>query len=104
MAKTDFSSCGKVHTHTWISLRQPLRCGLTVLVCSCVMLGAAQCQARGRQEQDVAEAARQERARKEHARKSHVYTDEDLKRAKILTPEDDERVSATRKQTPPALG
>ena len=104
MAKTDLSSCSKSHTHTWISLRQPLRCGLTILVASCVMFGAGQCQARGHQEQDVAAAARQERARKEHAKKSHVYTDEDLKRAKILTPEDEERVAAARKQTPPAVG
>jgi nucleoid-associated protein YgaU len=104
MAKTDLSTCSKSHIHTWISLRQPLRCGLTILVCSCVMLGAGQCQARGHQDQDVAAAARQERTRKEHAKKSHVYTDEDLKRAKILTPEDEERVAATRKQTPPAVG
>ena len=105
MAKTDLSGCSKPHVHTWISLRQPLRCGLTILVCSCVMLGAAQCQARGhqeQQEQSVAEAARQERARREHAKKSHVYTDEDLKRAKILTPEDEDRVAA-RKQAPPAV-
>src|SRR5215470_1601937 len=106
MAKTDLPSCNKSHTHTLISLRQPLRCGLTILVCSCVMLGARQCQARGHQdqEQSVAEAARQERARQEHAKKSHVYTDEDLKRAKILTPQDQERLAAASKQTPPAVG
>lgn len=107
MTKTDRSSCSKSHTHAWISLRQPLRCGLTILVCSCVMLGAGQCQARShheQQEQSVAEAARQERARRDHAKKSHVYTDEDLKRAKILTLEDEERVAAARRQTPPAVG
>jgi len=40
--------------------------------------------------QDIAEAARQERARKEAQQKKpkHVYTEEDLKRAQILTPED----------------
>jgi LysM repeat protein len=104
MANIALSSGSKSHTHTWVSLRQPLRCGLTILVCSCVMFGAGQCQARGHQDQDVAAAARQERARKEQAKKSHVYTDEDLKRAKILTPEDEERVAAARKQTPPAVG
>lgn len=50
--------------------------------------------------QDVAEAARQERARKEsQAKKSkHVYTNEDLKRDKILTPEDRAQVEAKKSQ------
>src|SRR6266849_2279469 len=97
MAKTDLSSSSKPHVHTLVSLRQPLRCGFTIILCSCLFFGAAQCRARG--PQDVAEAARQERARKEQARKSkHVYTDEDLRRAKILTPEDEARVEARRKE------
>src|SRR6266852_2630329 len=97
MAKTDLSSSSKPHVHTLVSLRQPLRCGFSIVLCSCLFFGAAQCGARGRQ--DVAEAARQERARKEQTTKSkHVYTDEDLRRAKILTPEDEARVTAKRKE------
>ncbi len=48
--------------------------------------------------QDVAEAAKQERARKEEARKKskRVYTEEDLKRAQILTPEDRAQLEATK--------
>lgn len=50
--------------------------------------------------QDVAEAARQERDRKAVQAKpqKHVYTDEDLKRGKILTAEDQATVEARRKQ------
>src|SRR6516225_4271381 len=54
--------------------------------------------------QDAAEAARQARERKAAQQKSgqhHVYTEEELKRAKILTLEDDTRV-ASRKATTPA--
>ena len=57
--------------------------------------------------QDVAEAARQERARKgaEHKATHYVYTEEDLKRDKILTPEDQAAKVATReKQQQAALG
>src|SRR4029077_12319776 len=61
--------------------------------------GAAQ--GRAQASQDVADAARRERARKEQAKKEkHVYTDEDLRRAKILTPEDEAVVEAKRKQQP----
>ena len=53
---------------------------------------------------DVAEAARQERARKsatqEQANTPHVYTDEDLKRDKILTPSDQTRVEARKRLKP----
>jgi nucleoid-associated protein YgaU len=50
--------------------------------------------------QDVAEAARQEKARKAAQQKSprHVYTEEDLKRQVILTPEDQARVEARKHQ------
>jgi nucleoid-associated protein YgaU len=53
--------------------------------------------------QDVAEAAKQERARKQAQQKKskHVYTEEDLKRAQILTPEDRAELEAARKQTTP---
>jgi nucleoid-associated protein YgaU len=54
------------------------------------------------QAQDVAEPARQERARKnEQSPKPHVYTDDDLKRDKILTSEDQERAEARKKENAP---
>jgi len=68
-----------------------------ILIISCTIFGYAQCYA-----QDVAEAARQEKARKENQQKKtkHVYTDEDLKKAQILTPEDREVVEAKKRQQP----
>lgn len=97
MASTDLSSSSKPHVHRWVSLRQPLSCGFTIVLCSCLFFGAAQCRAQA--SQDVAEAGRQERARKDQAKKQkHVYTDEDLRREKILTPEDEALVEAKRKQ------
>jgi len=49
--------------------------------------------------QDVAEAARQERARKQQRRDpNHVYTNEDLRRAKILSPEDQSHATVNRAQ------
>jgi nucleoid-associated protein YgaU len=100
MTNTDLSSSSTPHLHRRISLRQPLRCGFTIVLCSCLFFGATQCRAQG--SQDVAEAARQERARKEQQAKKqqHVYTDEDLRRAKILTHEDEAVVEAKRKQQP----
>ena len=55
----------------------------------------------GLRAQDAAEAARQEEARKAAEPKSshHVYTADDLKRTKILTPEDQAKVAA-RKNNP----
>ena len=66
------------------------------LIC-CAALGATQCCA-----QDVAEAARQEQARKQsqHSHAKHVYTEEDLKHARILTPEDRAQVEARRNSQP----
>ena len=99
MASTDLSSSSKPHVHRRVSLRQPLRCGFTIVLCSCLFFGASQCRAQA--SQDVAEAARQERVRKDQAKKQkHVYTDEDLRRGKILTPEDEALVEAKRKQQP----
>ena len=68
--------------------------GLTLL---CVALGVSSARS-----QDVAEAARQERERKAARAKNpqHIYTEEDLKRAKILTPEDDARVVSRKAGTP----
>ncbi len=71
-----------------------------ILMLSCLLFGITNCNA-----QDVAEAARQERARKENQQKppKHVYTEEDLRRARILTPEDSEKLQAKKKgQTLPA--
>jgi nucleoid-associated protein YgaU len=56
--------------------------------------------------QDLAEAARQEKARKATEQKPprHVYTEEDLKRQVILTPEDQARAEARKRlqDAPPA--
>ena len=64
---------------------------LIVPVLFCAILGAAQARA-----QDVAEAARQARERKTAQANSphHVYTDDELRRAKILTPDDKSRALA----------
>ncbi len=75
-------------------------CLPVILIFSCLVFGAPRCTA-----QDVAEAARQERTRKESQQKKtkHVYTDQDLKRAQILTPEDRAQVEARKNQpTSPA--
>ena len=63
----------------------------------CVTLGAAHAYC-----QDVAEAARQERERKAAQAKAprHVYTEEDLKRTKILTPDDNARVISRKANSP----
>jgi nucleoid-associated protein YgaU len=54
------------------------------------------------QAQDAAEAPRQQQAQKSQqpAAPQHVYIDEDLKRARILTPEDKKLAEARRKQLP----
>ncbi len=68
-----------------------------ILIISCTVFGFSQCYA-----QDVADAARQEQTRKQNQQKKpkHVYTDEDLKRAQILTPEDRAEVEARKLQQP----
>jgi nucleoid-associated protein YgaU len=67
-----------------------------LIVCALLAaaLGAVPVRSQGVPSQDVAEAARQERERKAKQAETprHVYTDDDLKRTKILTPEDDNRV------------
>jgi len=70
-----------------------------ILFLTCALFGATHCSA-----QDVAEAARQERAQKESQQKKfkHVYTEQDLKRAQILTPEDRNQMEAKKNQTAPA--
>jgi nucleoid-associated protein YgaU len=69
-----------------------------IFVCGAVF-GAAQCSA-----QDVAEAARQGRTQKESKQKKskHVYTEQDLKRAQILTPEDRAQLEAKKNQPAPS--
>src|ERR1700676_510953 len=69
-----------------------------IVFVSCAVFGATQCSA-----QDVAEAARQERAQKESKQKKskHVYTEQELKRAQILTPEDRAQVEAKKNQPVP---
>ncbi len=64
---------------------------LIVPVLCCAVLGAAQAHA-----QDVAEAARQARERKaaKENPSQHVYTDDEMRRAKILTPDDNSRAVA----------
>jgi nucleoid-associated protein YgaU len=85
----------KHRVHTPVSLRKALRCGFTILLCSCLLFGAAHC--RAQESQDRAEAARQEQAKTQ----KHVYTEDDLARAKILTREDAARFAASRKETGP---
>src|SRR6266849_4499550 len=73
-------------------------CFPAILIASCAVFGVTQCSA-----QDVAEAARQERAQKEskHKKSKHVYTEQDLKRAQILTPDDRAQVEAKKNQAAP---
>src|SRR5437899_9867749 len=81
-----------------LSLRLLRLCSPGFLFATCAVFGATQCSA-----QDVAEAARQERAQKESKQKKskHVYTEQDLKRDQILTPEDRAQVEAKKNQTVP---
>lgn len=70
-------------------------CTPVFVLSACTVLAVPRCSA-----QDVAEAARQERAQKEKQKKAHhVYTEEDLKKVEILTPEDRAEVEA-RKNAP----
>jgi nucleoid-associated protein YgaU len=97
---TALCSSSKHKLHTQVSLRKPLSCGFTILLCSCLLFGATHC--RAQETQDVAKAARQERARRAQAKGSkHVYTDDDFARAKILTPEDEERFAAEKEPINP---
>jgi len=71
-----------------------------LLIFGCATLGANISRAQDQQTQSVAEAARQERARKQEQQKSakHVYTEEDLKRPNILTPEDHAQIEAKKNE------
>jgi nucleoid-associated protein YgaU len=79
----------------WDRSRQRLHAG-AILFAVCAFSASAPVWA-----QDVAEAARQEQARKDkQAKKKHVYTEEDLKRARILTREDRELLEAKKREQP----
>jgi nucleoid-associated protein YgaU len=103
MAITDLeysSSMGPRSTDHGNVLRRDRFIAFAILFLSCTLFSITNCQA-----QDAAEAARQERARKENQQlpPKHVYTEEDLRRSRILTPEDSERIEAKKQgQAPPA--
>ena len=110
MAKPDLDAPTPVYRSTALKpfRAYPRFCLPGVLILSISIVGAVQSYA---QDQDVAEAARQERARKEkenaqqqknqQKKPKHVYTAEDLKREHILTPEDRAQVEARKNQTVP---
>src|SRR5712664_2222367 len=83
------------------SLRLESLCIPGILLFSCALFFTTECHA-----QDVADTAKQERARKEWQQKKprHVYTEEDLKRAQILTPEDRAQIEARKNQGAPDTG
>ena len=80
------------------SLRPLTVCIPGILLFSCVIFVTTECHA-----QDVADAAKQARTRKESQQKksNHVYTEEDLKRPQILTPEDRAQIEARKNQAAP---
>jgi len=82
-----------------LSPRRSLRFGALALALS--FLGALSVRAQ-EQAQDVGEAARQERARKaaQAQPRNHIYTNDDLKRSKILTPQQRARIEARKKNSP----
>jgi len=72
------------------------RIAFPILLGSILLAGAGQVRAQEdsqQSSQDVADAARQARTHKQQSAK-HVYTNEDLRRGKILTPEDQSRAAA----------
>jgi nucleoid-associated protein YgaU len=85
-----------------VNLVLSARVTLAFFLGSIFFIGAPQLRAQsGSPSQDVAEAARQERAKKQQtASERHVYTNEDLRRGKILTPADQSRAAAKQKQSP----
>jgi nucleoid-associated protein YgaU len=82
--------------------RRSLRFGASAMALAFLCVPGVRAQ---EQTQDVAEAARQEKARKAAQAKpgNHVYTNEDLKHPRILTPEQQAQVAA-RKKSPNAPG
>ena len=100
MLRTDLRTLSP--TNPTVAVRRSLRpqnlCIPGILLFCCAIFVTTECHA-----QDVADAARQERARKESRQKKskHVYTEEDLKRAQILTPEDRRQIEARKNQAAP---
>jgi nucleoid-associated protein YgaU len=80
-------------TAAWDRSRQRLHAGAILFAAFAIAAGAPVWA------QDVAEAARQAQARKhqQNNHKKHVYTEEDLKRARILTREDQELLAAKKR-------
>jgi len=81
-----------------LSFRFVRLCSPGIIFSCCAVFGATQCSA-----QDVADAARQERTQKESKQKKskHVYTEQDLKRTQILTPEDRAQLEAKKNRPAP---
>src|ERR1700686_1379603 len=77
----------------WDRSRQRLHAGAILFAAFAIAAGAPVWA------QDVAQVARQAQARKHHQtkHKKHVYTEEDLKRARILTREDQELLAARKR-------
>jgi nucleoid-associated protein YgaU len=93
-----------------MNLKRPSRRALSDLHCACgcaLLCAVALFAVPGANAQDAAEAAHREKARRaaqSQKSPSHVYTNEDLQRAQILTPEDRAPIEARKKKTaPPAL-
>src|ERR1700722_9731419 len=80
-------------TLAWDRSRQRLHAGAILFAAFAIAAGAPVWA------QDVAEAARQAQARKHQQTKhrKHVYTEKDLKRARILTREDQELLAAKKR-------
>src|SRR5882724_3110569 len=100
MLRTDLCTLSPMSPTTIVrhSLRPVSLCIPGVLLFSCALLFTTECYA-----QDIADTAKQERARKESQQKKskHVYTEEDLKRAEILTPEDRAQIESRKNQAAP---
>ena len=100
MAILDLDTPGSVGRSSVVGRSSaPVRlCLLGILIFSCVMVGVAPCSA-----QDVAAAAREQRTQKESKQKKskHVYTEQDLRRARILTPEDRAQLEARKNHSAP---
>src|SRR5882762_6379226 len=103
MLRTDLRTLSPMNPTVAVrrSLRPQNLCIPGILLFSWAIFVTTECHA-----QDVADAAKQERARKESQEKKsgHVYTEEDLKRAQILTPEDRAQIEARKNQTTPDAG
>ncbi|MBS1840064.1 MAG: LysM peptidoglycan-binding domain-containing protein [Acidobacteria bacterium] len=101
-------SLRRQHTPSGAQEKLCARLALALFLGSLFVIGApllsAQSDSSSQNSQDVAESARQERARKqEPGGEHHVYTNEDLRRRKILTPEDQSRATTAKQKQQPRL-